>query len=255
VRVTVVGSADAFNSLGRAHSCYLVEGEGCGPAMIDFGATALSALRRARREPTEIEAFIITHLHGDHIGGFPFLLIDGMFNEVRTRRMHVVGPLGTKSQLDAQLRVAYGVVADFRRPYELDIEELAPGESTNAAGFEVRAFAAAHMDPPDAPLCLRLVGPDGRSVAFSGDTEMCEGLFSAADGADLLIAECTGMRPPAGRHCTWDQWHEQLPRIRAKRVLLSHLGKDVRERVPVLLEEMRMGPRLAFADDGQIIPV
>src|SRR5205085_6739140 len=108
--------------------------------------------------------------------------------------------------------------------------ELPPGSEATIAGLKVRGYAAAHMDPPDAPLCLRIAGTDGRTVAFSGDTEMCSGLFEAADGADLLIAECTAMRPPAGRHCTWEQWRVELGRIGAKRVMLSHLGKEVRER-------------------------
>ncbi len=36
MRLTVVGSSDAFNSLGRSHSSYLLEGDGVGPIMIDM---------------------------------------------------------------------------------------------------------------------------------------------------------------------------------------------------------------------------
>ena len=54
-RLVVVGSSDAFNSMGRSHSCYWLEGQGFGPLMIDFGATSLMALRRVGREPRELE--------------------------------------------------------------------------------------------------------------------------------------------------------------------------------------------------------
>src|SRR5438270_443475 len=67
MRLTIVGSADAFNAVGRSHSCYLLEGAER-PLMVDFGATALSALRRLGREPTDLGGLALTHLHGDHIG-------------------------------------------------------------------------------------------------------------------------------------------------------------------------------------------
>jgi ribonuclease BN (tRNA processing enzyme) len=255
VRVTVVGSADAFNGAGRSHSCYLVEHEGCGRVMVDFGATALAAIRRIGRAPTEVDTFLVTHLHGDHIGGFPFLLIDAMFNAVRKTPLEIVGPVGTRDRIETLFHVAYGVVADFPRRFAYEVREISPGEETQASGFTVRAYPAAHMDPPDLPLCLRVRAPTNASVAFSGDTEMCEGLFAAADGADLLIAECTALRPPTGRHCTWEDWRSALLEIRASRILLSHLGQDVRDAIPELLREMNLGDRLAFADDGLRVEV
>jgi ribonuclease BN (tRNA processing enzyme) len=255
MRLTVVGSADAFNSAGRSHSCYLVEADRAKPLMIDFGATALSALRRLGREPTEIAAFALTHLHGDHIGGFPYLVIDGMFNQVRTAPMPIVGPVLTQEKIDRVFRAAYDAIADWSLPFEMTFKEITPGEETQMAGYTVRAFEAAHMDPPDRPLCLRVTAPDGRAIAFSGDTEMCEGLMDAADDAHLLVAECTALRPPAGRHCTWEDWRAALQEIGAKRVLLSHLGRDVRAKIPQLIKEHPGPVPLAFAEDGMVVEV
>ena len=252
MRITVVGSADAFNSAGRAHSCYVVDGVGTKPMMIDFGATALAALKRAGRDPRELGAILITHLHGDHIGGMPFLRIDGMYNLFRVEPLEIVGPIGTKARLDALLAVAYGELKHLDTAYEIRIREIAPGEPTEVLGARLLGFPAEHMDPPERPMCLRLTAPDGRSVAFSGDTAMCPGLFEAADGVDLLVAECTAMRPPAGRHCTWQEWEEALPKIGAKRVLLTHLNDEVREKAPTLRVP---GADLAFAEDGMIIEI
>ena len=84
MKLTVIGSSDAFNSAGAFHSCYWLDGVGTQPIMVDFGATALSALRRAGRAPAELGAILVTHLHGDHIGGFPHLLINNLYNEPRT---------------------------------------------------------------------------------------------------------------------------------------------------------------------------
>jgi len=250
VHLTVVGSADAFNSMGRGHSCYILEGQSLGPLMIDFGATALACLRRLGREPTELKGIVLTHLHGDHIGGLPFLIIDGMFHAVRHEPLEILGPIGTAQRIDALMRACYGDLTDRERPFELVIRELAPRQTATLGGVHIEGFAADHMDPPDQPLCLRATTPDGKKVAFSGDTAMCDGLMAAADGVDLLVAECSLLRPPCGRHCTWEQWQQVLPGLSAKRVLFTHLNTEVRQRIPELLAETPDDIELSFAEDG-----
>ncbi len=250
VRLTVIGSGDAFNSMGRGHSCYLLEGDGFGPLMVDFGGTALSGLRRLGREPTEIAGIAVTHLHGDHVGGFPFLIIDGMFNAIRTAPLAVLGPIGTAARIEDVLRLNYGDVVERERPFDLQCTEVAPGDQAQLVGTTVQAFAADHMDPPEQPLCLRISLPGGQVVAFSGDTAMCDGLFEAAAGADLLVADCSAPAPPCGRHCSWEQWREALPRIGTKRVLFTHLNRPMREQCDDLLAQAPAGFDLTFADDG-----
>ncbi|MEM9188348.1 MAG: MBL fold metallo-hydrolase [Myxococcota bacterium] len=252
-RLTVLGSSDAFNSAGRLHSCYLLEGDGFGPIMVDFGATAMVALRRAGRAPTELAGLAITHLHGDHVGGFPFLLIDGMFKGVRTAPLPILGPVGVTQRLADGIRLAYGDLMDREMPFTTSFEELAPGDRAVLAGAEVTAFPAEHMDPPEQPLCLRFRLPSDKVVAFSGDTMMCDGLLGAAAGADLLVAECTGLAPPAGRHCTWEDWERVLPTMGVPRVVLSHLNDAVRARADDLLDRAPPGIELSFADDGMIV--
>lgn len=255
MRLTVVGSADAFNAGGRRHSCYLLEGDGLGPLMVDFGATALMGLRQLGRNASDIKGFAFTHLHGDHVGGYPFLVIDGMFHDVRREVLDVVGPAGVERRLCRVLEAAYGDIATRDRPYDTQMRELFPGGTAELVGAKIHAFAAEHMDPPEVPLCLRIEAPDGKSIAFSGDTAMCDGLLSAADGADLLVAECSCLAHPCGRHCTWEEWLQVLPDVKAKRVLLTHLGTTVRQNVERLLAEAPPGVDLAFADDGLIVDV
>ncbi|MFT7581201.1 MAG: ribonuclease BN (tRNA processing enzyme) [Myxococcota bacterium] len=251
MRVTVIGSSDAFNSSGRFHSCYLLDEVGTSPIMIDFGATALVALRQADRSPADIGTIAITHLHGDHVGGIPFLFIDAMYNAQRTEPLRIIGPKGLEDRLEAFFRCAYPNVSKRERPFPLHYEEIGPGDSVDIDGVTLTAFAADHQDAPEVPLCLRFSTSDGRSVAFSGDTQFCPGLYEAADGVGLLVAECTGLAPPAGRHMTWEEWREALPNIRAHRVLLTHLHHTVRDAIPRLLAEAPAGPELAFADDRE----
>jgi ribonuclease BN (tRNA processing enzyme) len=216
--------------------------------MIDFGATALMGVRRAGFEPASIDAVAFTHLHGDHIGGFPFLVIDALYNRAQRRSFEVLGPPLTADTLQELMRITYGDVL-HELPKVTAMRELAPGEHGELVGYRIEAFAADHMAPPHRPLCLRVTAPDGKSIAFSGDTQPCPGLSAAADGVELLVAECTRMAAPAGHHCTWNDWTLLAPSIRAQRLLLTHLGADVRAQ----LTRLRMPRAIEFADDGLVI--
>jgi len=245
----VLGSSDAFNGAGRCHASYVLQDGGLPPLVLDFGATTLLAMRRAGIAGPQIGAVLITHLHGDHFGGLPFLLLDGMYHDVRTEPLLFVGAVGLQARVDALFAALYADVHTHARPFPTTFAELSPGAVRDVLGYRVEAFAASHMDPPDLPLCLRVTGPSGKVVAFSGDTEPCPGFFDAARGADLLVAECTGLRPPCGRHLTWADWRKMLGQAEAKRILLSHLSREVRDESAHLLADCPPGIDLVFADD------
>ena len=250
MKLTVIGSSDAFNSAGCFHSCYWLDEVADRPLMVDFGSTALSALRRAGRGPLELGGVLVTHLHGDHIGGFPHLMINSLYNEVRTEPLLVVGPTLLASRIEGLFEMAYPRLSQRESPYAMHYTELLPGDETEILGARVKAFAAQHMDPPDQPLCLRVTARDGTVIAFSGDTEFCPGLLAAADGADLLVAECTALDHPAGRHCTWSDWLAHFDDVGAKRILLTHLNAEMRASVPELRRAAPDHVDLTFAEDG-----
>jgi ribonuclease BN (tRNA processing enzyme) len=256
MKLTVVGSADAVNAGGRANSCYLVESRGAPKLMVDFGPTALLALRRTGTAPGELGGIVFTHLHGDHTGGFPLLCIDRMFGGAVTPELRVLGPQLTEQTLWAVFRAAYGELqTELSGRVRLGIEEFRPGDAREFAGYRIRAFAADHMAPPHQALCLRVTDAEGRSIAFSGDTRICPGLLAAADGADLLVGDCSRLAPPAGPHATWQEWQQTLPSLRARALLMTHLGADVRERTATLLDGLALPIPVSFADDGMIIEV
>jgi ribonuclease BN (tRNA processing enzyme) len=99
VTVTFAGSGDAFGSGGRFQACiHLRHPALASPVLLDCGATSLPALRRSNLDPQEVGTVFVSHLHGDHFGGLPFLILDGQFSR-RTRVLRVVGPPGTAQRL------------------------------------------------------------------------------------------------------------------------------------------------------------
>ncbi len=77
MRVTTVGSGDAFGSGGRFQTCIALAAHSADvpSVLLDCGATSLTALRQQQIDLNQIEAVLVTHLHGDHFGGLPFLVL------------------------------------------------------------------------------------------------------------------------------------------------------------------------------------
>ena len=73
MRLQVLGCGDAFDSGGRFHTCFHVSA-GSASFLVDCGASSLVAMRRFGVDPNTIQTVLISHLHGDHFGGLPFLL-------------------------------------------------------------------------------------------------------------------------------------------------------------------------------------
>jgi glyoxylase-like metal-dependent hydrolase (beta-lactamase superfamily II) len=218
MRVTALGSGDAFCSSGRGHTCWLVD-DARGSYAVDFGATALLAMRKLGREPQEIAAIHFTHLHGDHIAGWPFLLVDAVYRARRTAPLLASGPPGTRARLHALWAACYANAAERPLPFPLEVHEILPGQAAQLDGREVRAFAAEHMTPPDVALSLR-IGP----LAFTGDTGSVAG--GLCEGASLVCMECTYLGGGTGRHLGWETLRDRLPQV--PRILLGHLGSDAR---------------------------
>jgi len=104
MRLTIIGSGDAFGSGGRFNTCFMVEA-GERKVLLDCGASSLPALKARGVEPNSIDGVILSHLHGDHFGALPFLLLDWQHHAKRERPLTIVGPPGTKARLDAACEV------------------------------------------------------------------------------------------------------------------------------------------------------
>jgi ribonuclease BN (tRNA processing enzyme) len=241
VKIFALGSGDAFCSEGRGHTSWLIEDDR-GLAAVDFGATALQAMKRLGKDPRELAAVHFTHLHGDHTAGWPFLLIDAVYRAKRTAPLLVSGPPGAKETLQALWSACYATAAKEPPPFPLEFHELSPGSEKELARRRVRAFAARHMRPPHVALSLRI-----GEVAFTGDTGRHEGLADLFRGARAICAECTNLEAGDEKHLSWAELRSLLPKVP---VLLGHLGSGPRAaRAEIEREARNLGLDVHLCDD------
>src|SRR5713226_7944298 len=116
VRVTVLGSGDAFGSGGRLHSAYLVETPTT-TFLLDCGPTILQALKSGRRDTETVDFVLVSHLHGDHFGGLPFLFMEYIYERPRRRPLAVYGPFGTERRVRALFAALYEKNAEMPMPF------------------------------------------------------------------------------------------------------------------------------------------
>ena len=246
MRLTVLGSADAFSGAGRGNSCYLIE-DRHGSVAIDFGPTAMRALTRFGKDPDEVDGVHLTHLHGDHFGGLHLLFIDARYRAGRTRPLLIAGPPGTKRAVRSWIALAWGRAGKRRPPFALEFAEYRPGTSHELLGRKVTVFAARHQSAPEVSTSLR-VESDGHTVAFSGDTQWSDNLIPLSRDTDLFVCECTGATPTP-KHLSWSELQPRLADLNARRILLSHLSDAARARIKPRDRRVRL------ADDGMVVEV
>ena len=109
----------------------------------------------------------VSHLHGDHFGGLPFLILDGQFAR-RTAPLLIAGPPGTRQRLTEAMECLFPGSTQVRRRFDVTVVELSPGEPKDVAGVGVRAWEASH--PSGAPALILRLTVGGTVIAYTGDT-------------------------------------------------------------------------------------
>ena len=240
MRVLFLGTGNAFGSGGRNPISILVQSEEmC--VLLDCGPSALRMMKHLHESPSNIDLIFISHHHGDHFAGVPFLLLEFQHQLARDRKLTVVGPEGTEEKIAQAVSLLFPGLESKPRNFELAFREMKPGETQHWGGLKAEAFAVRHYRRGVA-LGYRL-SRNRRTVVYSGDTEWTDELGHQTHGADLFICECSSYEKKLDLHMSHRELEEHRSEIGAKRTLLIHAGEDVLSRRAQLCFEL--------ADDGQ----
>lgn len=244
MQVMFLGSGDAFGSGGRFNTCFFVTTSQAS-FLVDCGASSLIAMRKLNVDPNAIQTVFISHLHGDHFGGLPFLLLDAQFYSRRTTRLTIVGPPGLRRRLTEAMETFFPGSSQTQRKFETEILEIQAGETHLVNYVRVSPQLVNHACGAP-PFALR-IECDGKVLAYTGDTQWTDSLIAVGHGADLLIAEALVFERQVKFHLDYASLKSNLGRIGARRVILTHMGPDMLSRLGELPEEC--------ASDGLVVHV
>lgn len=247
MRLTIAGSGDAFGSGGRLNTCFWLE-TAKGTLLVDCGASALPALKSRGLDANRIDGIVLSHLHGDHFGGLPFLLLDAQFLARREKPLLIAGPPGTRARLDAALEVFFPKSGGTKWRFPWQVMEVTPGQGAEVLGHSLITAEVVHgSGAPSTALRLS----DGEKIfAYSGDTEWTDALIAVAADADLFICECYCDSGRISGHLSWDILAPRLPDLRARRIMVTHMNPTMLAR----LDEVRAAG-LLVAEDGAVFEI
>lgn len=163
-------------------------------------------------DPGEEVNLFLSHFHIDHICGLHIL------NKLQFGSLRIFGQPGTVRILDTIINHPYTLpLSDL--PFPVTVQEIPEGSFYDPVPMECRFLV--HASP-----CMGYrFKLDGKIVAYIPDTGICENAVRLAEGADLMIAECSFR--PGERNAEWPHLNPEdageIARMAcARRLVLVH---------------------------------
>ena len=179
VEILFLGSGNAFCPPGRLHSLVLIDGT----VLVDAPPTIIPQLRQQGISPAQITDLFITHWHGDHTFGVPFLLLERKWISDRNadNDLRIYAHQGGEEKLTQLCQLAY--------PESLkDLDWVSHHtENGEAQGWKFERFEVCH-NPITEPHGYRFE-KDGFILVHCGDSGPCENIEHLAPQADVMIIE------------------------------------------------------------------
>ena len=224
VRITCLGSGDAFCSGGRRMSGYFIETPKSA-MLLDCGPTVLEALQSLNISAAPVDMVFLSHLHGDHYGGMPFLFLHYLYIEPRTRPLRISGPPGTESRVRSLFELTYADTAAAGLHFDLSFMDAIPGVAIETKDIKIIPFPVPHQASPPSLGCEIIAG--GRKIVYSGDSGWTDELPAHTQNADIFLCECNFFESRNETHLDYPRIMENRRSFGAKRILLTHLGQEI----------------------------
>lgn len=236
VEFIVLGAGDAFGSGGRNQPAFLVNFSSWS-FLLDCGATTLVALKRLGLDPDVIEAILLSHFHGDHTAGIPFLFLEYQFLTGRQRPLMIAGPPGIEERVEGLWQFMYKEAGHtMERRFPVQYLELSPKRWARIGPVEVLPVEVVHHRREVA--YGYKVKAAGKVLGYTGDTEWTDELIELSDGCDLFICESTLYDGNLRFHMSYSDIQAHRSALNCKRLLLTHLDADALGRIQDFSDEV-----------------
>jgi ribonuclease BN (tRNA processing enzyme) len=222
LELSFLGSGNAFAPDGRYWSSFLLNGR----YLLDAPPTLLPHLKRLGVPPADIRAVFISHFHGDHFLGLPFLLLEYLHMTPRQEDLYIVGPPGVEKMIEAAAEMAFPNLSHADAGYQRCYLEAETDRQQTVDAISFQAFPMKHSGGKLVSFGYRLRLAE-KVLAYTGDTEVCEEIFALAEGADVLVLDCNYSQGKGPDHLSF----ADVPEIRRRlplstTIILTHLEAE-----------------------------
>jgi len=253
MKVTFLGTGSAMPTGDRFQTGLLVEAGG-DRLLVDCGSGVLHRLARTEAGYEGVDTLLLTHHHLDHVSDLPVLMKARWL--AGEASLTVAGPPGTRDLIDGLL----GIHKYMQDRLDLTVREVEPA----AGSFRLSGFDVAATETRHSMQCFAYrftpAGESDPTVAFSGDSEAFPELIEFADGAALLVHDCSFPDDvDVSNHPTPSSLGETLAAADADlgRVYLTHLYPHTEGKHEEMLDSIadHYDGDVRFASDGLTVDV
>ena len=222
LELSFLGSGNAFASGGRYWSSFLLHGR----SLFQAPPTVLPHLQPLGVPLADIQAVFITHFHGDHFLGLPFLLLEYQYLTPRRDDLHIIGPPGIQRLAEELTDIAFPNLRQADAGYQRRYLEVTPDREQNVGDVRFRTLAMKHGGERLQCFGYRLTVGE-KVVAYTGDTELCEDVFILVEGADVLVLDCNYAEDSGPQHLGLAEALEVRKRLPpSTTIILTHLEAE-----------------------------
>ena len=239
LRVVILGSGTPRLDIDRFSQSILVEA-GDERLLFDTGRGTAIRLSQMNVNLSSVNNIFFTHLHSDHIVGFPDVLMTGWVYQ-REKILNIFGPSGTKKFVE-NIKNAFNEDIKIRleKPEKLKmsglktiVKEISDGLVYKSKNVEVHAINVDHGGGVEHAYGYKINYKD-KSVIISGDTNYSEELVNMANDVDILIHEIAAapsslinksekVRGIMNYHTTPEELIKIINQTKAKFTVLNHV--------------------------------
>jgi ribonuclease BN (tRNA processing enzyme) len=246
--LTFIGSGGAFSKKFFQNNLLVAKGED--HLLVDCGSRAPEALSLLGLSVAQVQNYLITHTHADHIGGLEEVMLVNRYFAKRKTRMVVTDEL-RDALWDMSLRGGASFNERSGRRY-LEFsdfwDQVRPARVRGAdrelcearvGGIEVRLFRTMHIPDSSADWKSSFASYGlilDRRVLFTSDTRYDPRMIEELDaeyGFEAIFHDCQSFT--GGVHASLDELSGLPPGIRA-RTRLMHYGDKIEEQLPRIAE-------------------
>lgn len=238
MKLTFLGTGDAFSNEGRNNVSILIESfELDLRILFDCSPQCVPSLRKLGFKISDLDYVFITHIHGDHVAGLPFMALSLIYPEIGGR-FSVLGPPGLEKFLKESYALFYGSGNPERVIDFLPLDAKLP--------IKMHHIDSRHSVPG---LIYRL-DLEGKSIVYTGDTSKVD-LSDFSRRATILIHEASDeTEDSTSGHSTLKQAAETARDAQVEKLFVVHMPRHDSE---IIRSAKTTFENVYFPMDGEVV--
>jgi ribonuclease BN (tRNA processing enzyme) len=220
--IKILGSGTCVPSLKRCSCSVFVEINGA-KLLFDAGPGVMIRLLETGASIFDISHIFLSHFHPDHCADLVPFLFATKYPDASKRKktLRVIAGSGFKS-FYRHLQRAYG---DWMEPAPgfMEIIEM-DNQRLDSLKFDEFTLGSAPVNHREESVAFKISHPSGKSMVYSGDTDISHNLVQLSKNTDILI--CESALPDGCKvqgHLTPSLAGEMAARAGVKMLVLTHL--------------------------------